>query len=270
MLKALLVAVTTFLAVTIASADRLADLSYGRHPAQVLDVYTPESAVKAPVIVMLHGGAWAFGDKRNRQVWRAKTDYWGPRGYVFVSVNTRLLPDADPIEQTQDLAGALAFIQRNAQRWGGDSERIVLMGHSAGAHVAALLAVRDDLRRAAGLQPWSGTILLDTAALDIALIMGRQPGRLYRNAFGSDPAFWSAASPIMHVSAREGPFLIVCSSKRRETCPVGRQFGRQGEVSGVATLVLPVALRHGPINGEIGKSSAYTKSIDDWITRVLR
>ncbi|MGI9388458.1 MAG: carboxylesterase family protein [Boseongicola sp.] len=270
MLNALLATLCALLPATTATADRLADLNYGRDPAHVLDVYTPERAVKAPVIVMLHGGAWAFGDKRNRQVWRAKADYWGEKGYIFVSVNTRLLPDANPIEQTQDLARALAFVQGNARNWGGDSERLILMGHSAGAHVAALLAVRDDLRRAAGVRPWSGTILLDTAALDVDLLMSRQPGRIYRNAFGSDPTFWAAVSPITHISARDGPFLIVCSSIRRGTCPVGRQFARQGEVSGVATSVFPVALGHGPINGKIGKPSAYTKSIDDWITHALR
>lgn len=270
MLKTALVTLIVFMTTQVASAERLANLKYGRHRDQILDVYTPERAANAPIIVMLHGGAWAFGDKRNRQVWRAKAAHWGAGGYIFVSVNTRLLPDADPIDQGRGLALALAFVQANARRWGGDPERMIVIGHSAGAHVAALLAVRNDLRRMAGVRPWEGTILLDTAALDVAKLMTQKPARLYRDAFGADPAYWAAASPIEHFNAGDGPFLIVCSSKRRTTCPSARDFAGQGAKSGVATSILPVALRHSPINRELGEPSAYTNAVDDWIVRALK
>ena len=185
---------------TGAAAQRGFEYAYGPDPLQRLDIYQPADARNAPIIVMLHGGGWRFGDKANRRVWENKVAHWVPQGWIFISVNTRLLPDANPVGQTHDLARAMAFVQLNAGRWGGNADDIILMGHSAGAHVAALLATRNDIRRAAGVRPWQGTILLDSASLDVPLMMRGTPTRLHRNAFGDDPANWQAASPTTHFS----------------------------------------------------------------------
>jgi arylformamidase len=261
-----------FLVLSSASVQAQAPRSfaYGPHPDQSLDLYAPEGARNAPILVMLHGGGWRRGDKEMDRVWENKVAHWGARGFLFVSVNTRLVPDADPVEQTRDLARAMAFVQAQARGWGGDPDSLILMGHSAGAHVATLLATREDLRRAAGVKRWDGTVVLDTAAVDVPAIMEDRHPRLYDTAFGKDPAFWHAASPIEHVGPREGPFLMVCSSKRREACPAARDFARVARANGVPATVLPVALSHGKINAELGLPSAYTKSVDEWIVRALR
>ena len=90
------------------------DLAYGDHPLQKIDVYLPDPIPQfappgAPVIVMVHGGAWMTGDKANTAVWQSKQAWWGMRGYALVSVNYRLLPEAAPQEQVNDVVSFISF-----------------------------------------------------------------------------------------------------------------------------------------------------------------
>ena len=214
---------------------------------------------------MLHGGAWRTGDKRNHGVWHNKVTHWGAQGYAFASVNTRLIPDAGPIDQARDLATAMFTIQKLAAQKSIDPEQIILMGHSAGAHVAALLAVRQDLQNQAGMRPWKATILLDTAALDVPAILQNDPARLYRQAFGSDQAYWAASSPSTHLDQQDGPFLIVCSSERRASSPAAKRFAQKSSANRITTTILPVQLGHAGINRHLGKPNGYTQAVDKWI-----
>ena len=116
-----------------ARAER--DLAYGPAPAQKLDVYIPEGAKNAPILLMVHGGAWMLGDKGNSGVVANKARHWLPRGYIVVSPNYRMARPPNPLDQTEDVGRALAFVQANAASWGGDGSRVVLMGHSSGAHL---------------------------------------------------------------------------------------------------------------------------------------
>ncbi|WP_341365604.1 alpha/beta hydrolase [Yoonia sp. BS5-3] len=253
-----------------AGAQERQEFAYGGDPLQRLDLYRAAQSTNAPIIVMLHGGAWRDGDKRARGVWQNKAAYWTARGYLFVSVNTRLLPDAHPTQQAQDLAAAMAFIQQNAARVGGNPDQIILMGHSAGAHVAALLATRNDLRRAAGVQPWAGTIVLDTAALDLETVMNDDPARLYLQAFGRGADYWRAASPLRHISRQEGPFLVVCSALRDDACPAAESFAQAAAAQRVDVTIAPQPLSHAQINRRLGQSSSYTATVDNWITSALQ
>lgn len=250
----------------IAAAQPRQEYSYGPDEYQNLDVYRPDGAVNAPVIIMLHGGAWRTGDKRSRSVWQSKTDYWLPKGYVFVSVNTRLVPDAGPIAQAQDLATAIAFVQQHAMQFGADPRKVILMGHSAGAHVAALVATDDNIRRQAGVQGLQGTVILDSAALDVVSIMQNNPARLFRRAFGNTPAYWQAASPIRALNGTDGPFLIACSSQRDTACPAAHQFAGAARSTGARAIVMPLDLSHRQINSLLGDPNTYTSTVDRWIS----
>jgi acetyl esterase/lipase len=238
------------------------DVAYGSDPRQRFDVYLPAHASAAPVIFMVHGGGWRRGDKAARGVVQNKVDRWLPRGFVVISANYRLLPDATPLQQAQDVARALALAQRKAQSWGADPRAFILMGHSAGAHLVVLLSAEPALAREQGAQPWLGTVSLDSAALDVVQIMqGRHP-RLYDDAFGSQPADWLAASPYQQMRGRMAPFLAVCSSERRESCPRAHDFVRKAKSFGGEARVLEEGLSHGRINAELGLPTDYTDAVE--------
>jgi len=246
-------------------ARRVQDVAYGSDPQQRFDVYLPAHASAAPVIFMVHGGGWRRGDKAARGVVQNKIDRWLPRGFVVVSTNYRLLPDTPPLQQAQDVSRALALAQRKARSWGADPRAFILMGHSAGAHLVALLSAEPALARGLGARAWLGTVSLDSAALDVVQIMqGRHP-RLYDDAFGSKPADWLAASPYQQMRARMAPFLAVCSSRRRESCPRAHDFARKAKSFGGEARVLEEDLTHGQINAELGLPSDYTAAVERFL-----
>ncbi len=266
-------AMTPFLAAAPALARPgkvLRDLKYGPATRQALDVYLPEDPRNAPVLVMVHGGGWAIGDKANSGVWREKAKHWGARGYIFVSVNYRLLPEANPLEQARDVARAIAWLQDNVARLGGNADRMAMMGHSAGGHLVSLLAADPTLAAAHGARPWRGTISLDTAAFDVVDIMSGHHARLYDRAFGDDPALWRATSATYLLKPDPMPFLLVCSTRRARSCARNRDFARALAARGGDSTLLPVDLSHNQINTELGRPGAYTSAVDAFITRVMR
>lgn len=251
---------------------KLRDVPYGSAPRQKLDVYIPPDAHHAPVIVMVHGGGWIIGDKANERVVVNKGRDYLRKGYLFVSVNYRLVPDADPLGQAHDVATAIAFVQQNAAHWGGDATRIVVMGHSAGAHLVSLLAAHPALAAEAGAMPWRGTVSLDSAAMDVALMMQGGPlPDFYRQAFGSDPAYWRKVSPYDQLDFSARPMLLVCSLKRGEaSCGQMKRFAEKARQMGVQADVLPWDYSHGDLNGKLGLDGAYTSRIDGFIAQLVK
>jgi arylformamidase len=241
------------------------DLSYGSDPAHKLDAYLPRDRKQAPILVMVHGGAWVVGDKGNTGVVANKVLHWLPRGYIVVSVNYRMSRPPSPLRQTEDVGRALAFVQTRAADWGGDASRVVLMGHSSGAHLVALLTVAPDIAGRTGAGPWLGSVLLDSAALDVVELMKGRHFRFHDQAFGADPARWAELSPLHQLVARPVPMILVCSSRRSDSCPAARRFAAQAVSLGGRATVLPLDLNHGEINKELGRSPGYTASIDDFL-----
>lgn len=261
-----------------AGAKAVRNVAYGTDPAQRFDVYLPASAGRAspkpvPVVFYVHGGGWANGDKTNPGV-ENKLDYWLPKGYAVISSNYRMLPAAMPLEQARDVARAVAAAQRHAGQWNIDAQRFVLIGHSAGAHLVALLGADPKMLAGAGAQPALGVVSLDSGALDVPALMGlpRVP-RLYRNAFGDDRNYWVATSPRHQLDRAALPMLIVCSRERRfpaSPCDEGREFARKAASLGVAMQVLPEDLNHGEINRDLGLPSDYTAAVGKYIDGLLR
>jgi arylformamidase len=246
-----------------------ADVAYGDDATQLLDVYRPAVATGAPMILFVHGGGWRRGDKALPQMVRNKVAHWVPRGFVFLSINHRMLPAANPLEQCEDLGRALAFTQRNAGRWGGDGSRVVVIGHSSGAHLAALLTVDGDLATRQGVRPWLATIALDTAALDVEAIMLRRHLPLYDVAFGADPGLWRAASPSHQLQTRPAaPMLFVSSSLRRDSVEQSQAFAARAVDAGGRVTLLPVPLSHRQINVQLGVPGEYTDAVDRFLQSV--
>lgn len=249
----------------------LRDIAYGDDPRQRLDAYLPASSRQAPVIFIVHGGSWAFGDKDHPGLIGNKAAYWLPQGYALVSINYRTLPDTPPLEQAKDVARALAAAQRLAPSWGADRDRVVLMGHSAGAHLVALLAADPQLARAAGATPARAAVLLDSAAYDVARLMRDRHPRLYDRAFGKDPAGWKDASPYDRLSRQALPMLAVCSTRHAVgACAQARKFSEKAATVGVHVQVLPQALSHMEINRRLGQASDYTTHVDGFLDIMIR
>lgn len=246
------------------------DIPYGLDGAQKYDVYLPASTSGAPVIVMIHGGAWTGGDKQADDVAEAKAGYFVSKGYIFVSLNYRLLPQSDPLIQAADVARGIANIQTNAVKWGGDKNKIVLMGSGAGGHLAALLSSNPSLASDQGASSWAGAVILETAALNVPTLMQNTNSDLYRTAFGNNVEFWEDSSPTHLVHSSGVPILVVCSTSSSEnTCAKATSFKQAADDAGVDVTVSPQNLEPSQINSRVGVSTSYTDSIRSYIDSVL-
>ncbi|PCJ29872.1 MAG: esterase [Gammaproteobacteria bacterium] len=252
------------------TAPSLADIPYGADKLQTIDIYLPQAPQAAPVIFMVHGGAWSMGDKSSSAVVKNKVQHWVKQGFIFISVNYRLLPEADPLKQLDDIANALAFSQRNAKSWGGDVNQFILMGHSAGAHLVSLLSTLPSLAQEKGIQSVLATISLDSAAYDIEKIMSNNPPRFYKKAFGSQPDYWRKSSPQHVINHKIAPFLAVCSTQRKDnSCVQAKSFTDKAASLGAQVKVVEVDLSHREVNMKLGNNNNYTQQVDAFIQSVL-
>jgi len=254
------------------TAKVLKDVPYGPDKRQRMDVYVPDAPIKAdgkaPVIFMVHGGYWSRGDKNGEGIVRRKVARWLPQGWVFVSTNYRLSPQADPLVQAQDVARALAYAQSNAAAWGADATKFVVMGHSAGAHLVNLLAVKPAMAFELGAKPWLGTVLLDSAAFDVVgILRAKNHPRFFDEVFGADPALWEAASPLRQLSAQSTPMLVVCSTQRRDQpCIQAEAFAAKAKAMQVRVEVLQQDLSHSKVNNRLGLPGVLTDTVEAFIT----
>jgi acetyl esterase/lipase len=245
------------------------DQAYGSDPRQRIDAYVPVHPT-GPVLMMVHGGAWAFGDKAAPAMIRPKVAYWTALGYVVVSVNYRLLPAANPLVQAQDVARALAYVQKQAPAWGADPQKVVLMGHSSGGHLVSLLNASPALAYAQGAKPWRGTVNLDGAMMDVPALMQRPHAPLYDRAFGRDPAFWAQVSPYALVKRDSPPpILIICSRLRTESCEQAQAFETKVSPLGHRLTIWTQPMTHMAINQQLGLPGVYTDSVARWISSIL-
>ena len=201
-----------------------------------------------------------------------KLAHWLPKGYAVVSSNYRMLPETMPLEQARDVARGVALAQRRAGEWNLDPARMVLMGHSAGAHLVALLGAEPHLLTEAGAQPPLAVVSLDSGALDVPTLMGqRRVPKLYHEAFGADPDYWRSVSPQQQLGRNGVPMLLVCASERgfpTSPCDEARKLAKRAEALRVPMLVQPEPLDHGEINRNLGLPSDYTQRVGDWIDRL--
>ena len=254
-----------------AGGTAIRNVAYGPDPAQRFDLYLPANPSRAPVVFYVHGGGWANGDKTNPGL-ANKLAYWLPKGYAVISSNYRMVPVAMPLEQARDVARGVALAQRRAGEWKLDPARVVLMGHSAGAHLVALLGADPRLLTEAGARPALGVVSLDSGALDVPALMGqRRVPKLYHEAFGADLAYWRSVSPQQQLGRSGVPMLLVCSSERgfpTSPCDEARKLAKRAEALRVPMRVQPEPMDHGEINKELGLPSDYTRRVGAWIDQL--
>jgi len=229
-----------------------------------LDLYEPVRAAgcgPAPLVVWVHGGGWAIGDKRNQLA--DKVALFAAEGWVFASVNYRLTPSeptTDPAAvrypiHNQDVAAAVAWLRERAATWNADADRLLIFGHSAGAGIVSQLATNERFlaEHSLGLDALRCAALLDTEAYDVR---GQcEAGtEIYLNAFGSDPAVWDEASALNHVAPDKGicPMLVVTrGTAAREA--LSARFVDALTAAGIpATLINADPLDHAGVNDAVG------------------
>ena len=140
-----------FVLLTSAQAQEIKrDIPYAtpNHERQVLDVYSPAGAKHLPVVFWIHGGGWQAGDKSSVQL---KPKVFTEKGFVFVSTNYRLLPNVEIDAIFRDIAKSIHWVHDHIAEHGGDPQRMLVMGHSAGAQLAALICTDERYLKAEGL-----------------------------------------------------------------------------------------------------------------------
>ena len=259
-------------------------ISYGADPLQRLSLWPGivvqlgGRAIETPLIVFVHGGGWKRGSKDNATgAW--KIEHYPGAGYAFASIDYRLVPQATVEQQAQDVADAVKALLANADKYHIDRRRVVLMGHSAGAHLVALVGTDARYLRNAGLSfaDIAGVIPIDGAAYDVERQIA-QAGPFMRGtyaaAFGSDPARQHALSPIAQAAAPNAPAFLLLHVQRQDG--IAQNNALEAALKKAGTRVerrdFPGdGLRgHMEINRRLGDSDfAATTVLDRWLEKIF-
>lgn len=282
-LFALLLAVTPAFAAD-SKPTLAANLAYGTaHERQVLDVHAPAGAKNLPVVFWIHGGGWQTGDKTSVQL---KPAAFTARGFVFVSTNYRLLPAVDMGTINRDLAKSLRWVHENIARHGGDPTRVLVMGHSAGAQLAALLCTDDRYLKAEGV-PFSilkGCVPVDGDTFDVPAIVatGETRRRLHgqpepkfghRAKFGTDEQHRDY-SAVTHVAPNKGipPFLVLYVADNPDTTAQAQRLTAVLKAAGISAKAFGAReTHHTAINANLGADGdPSTKELFAFVTTALK
>lgn len=255
---------------SVAAQELISNVPYvdGGHARHVLDIYKPtkKDAAALPVVFWIHGGGWQAGDKSDVAL---KPKVLTDRGFIFVSTNYRLLPEVPMEELTADVAKSLGWVHANIAKHGGDSDRIIVGGHSAGAQLAALLCI-DPKYLAKENVPFTslrGCVPVDGDTYDIPKIImtaehrqtlygGKMITFGHRQKFGNDPEKHVDFSAVTHVAKGKNipPFLLLYFAGNPDTIAQAQRLERVlREASIDATAVGKGNTNHSQLNDDLGK-----------------
>ncbi len=240
----------------VKTADvRYSEAEGGKTELLTLDVYHTKDAKNVPVMVYVHGGGWTRGDKA---AVGEKMPFFCKNGYVFVSVNYRMLPETKVPDQAQDVAAAVAWVHDHIKEYGGNPDRIFLMGHSAGAHLVSVVATNETLLGNCGkdLSVIKGLIELDTAALDVVRTVASGQG-MHAKLFGTNTETLKIISPYEHVTAGKSipPFMLVVADNNAAKLEQSNAMAKKLREAGVhAEVVEAPDKTHGTLNQDLGKA----------------
>jgi arylformamidase len=254
------------------------DLAYAgtENPRQRLDVYAVADGKNRPVVVWIHGGGWKAGDKARMQ---EKPRAFVEHGYVFVSINYRLMPEVTVKEMTGDVAKAIRWVREHAREYGGDPDAIVVAGHSAGAHLAALVCTDERYLKAEGvpLSAVKACIPVDTAMYDVPKRIeegGPRGLEMAKSLFGATPEEHRDHSPAAHVAAGKHvpAFLILHVADRADSKAQSEQFAEALRSAGItAEVVAGEGKTHGTINMELGQpGDKPTEAVFAFLKRTMK
>jgi acetyl esterase/lipase len=262
----LLASVTLMTSLGMAAEPRvLRDVEYARAPEQalLLDLYLPEkTATPPPLLIYVHGGAWRSGTKTDVPI-----DPLLKKGFAIASVEYRLTPVAPFPANIHDLKSSIRFLRAKATDYGYDPKRFIIVGSSAGGHLAALVGVSNghkelegklgeftnqpsDVQAIVSLYGASNlqTILkqsssrgLEVRVPALQLLLGGQPD--------DKPALAKLASPVAHVDKNDPPLLLIHGDQDSQM-PIQQSYELQ---EAYEKLKLPVQFEviHGGVHGGV-------------------
>ena len=234
---------------------------------QTLNVYAPakKPTMPAPVVFWIHGGGWQGGEKTSVQL---KPKFFTDLGYVFVATNHRYVKSVPMNEIFADIAKSLHWTHDHVAEFGGDPERIVIMGHSSGAQLAAYLAIDERPLKSEGLSlsMFKGCVPVDADTFDIPAVIelatanrkaaGKpEPKYGHREIFGSKLELWIDYSATHHVAAGKGipPFLILYDSAAALTPDQAKRLEGALTSKGITAKTYGATnTSHGKINSDLG------------------
>lgn len=254
---------------------------YGPERRQQIDIFEPEDAVdNLPLILFIHGGGWSMGSHKLVQ---QKPVHFTSTNHFFASAGYRVLPAAPVEEQASDVGKALQALVGQASAIGFDPGRIVIMGHSAGAHLAALVS-SDPQYAGDAFDAIKGVVLLDGAGYDVAARMERARARmssvsgsqtlnLYRDVFGESVDRQRELSPISHVGERDAPNWLALFVDSRQDAKVQAETLVESLTSaGADARALAISNSdHGRMNRELGTPAGQqqTQAVDAFLAEIL-
>jgi arylformamidase len=254
------------------------------HERQVLDIYSPGAAKNLPVVFWIHGGGWQTGDKTSVQI---KPQVFVGKEFVFVSTNYRLLPDVDMGTIVRDIAKSVHWVHDHIAEHGGDPNRLLVMGHSAGAQLAALVCIDDRYLKAEGLSLAiiKGCVPVDGDTYDVPAIIetaetrrrvhGQPQAKFgHREKFGNDSAKHRDFSAVTHVARDKGipPFLILHVAEHPDTSAQAQRLGNVLKEAGVPVTVFGAKeTTHNRINADLGlEGDPATKALFEFVGEALK
>lgn len=254
------------------------------HGRQVLDVYAPRAGKNLPVVVWIHGGGWQTGDKSEVQL---KPQAFTDSGFVFVAPNYRLLPAVDMGTIVRDVAKAVGWVHSHIASHGGDPNRLIVMGHSAGAQLAALLCTDGRYLQAEGvpLAAVKGCVPVDGDTYDVPAIIATAEARWqahglpmakfgHREKFGNDPVKHREFSAVTHAAMGKGipPFLILHVAEHPDVSAQAQRLGTALKAAGVPVTVFGAReTTHNRINADLGRpDDPATKAVFQFLAGALK
>ena len=229
-------------------------------PQQTLDIYAPPAtrdAKGAPVVIYVHSGEWTKGDKAEVSY---KPRFFNEHGIVFVSANYRLSGTAKHPAQVNDVAAAVRWVRDHITAFGGDPHQLVLMGHSAGCHIAAMVGLDPRPLATVGLQPADLKAVVSWSGGAFDLVAKVAQGGMYadyiRLNFGPDEKTWRDASPMAHVGeAKPMPPFLFASAENDKGPSIDanrKMVSLVHDAGGTAEFLLIPGKDHFYMNHEVG------------------
>ena len=175
-----------------------------------LDIYEPkEKWSTGKILIFIHGGSWDTGHK---ETYKLLGRAFAANGIVTVIINYRLSPVADYEGMAYDCARAVAWVKEHIAEYGGNATEIFVSGHSAGGHLAALIANDETYFEKVGIaNPIKGVILNDPFGLNIFKYLdhGYNGDATFRVTFTNKPSVWKKGSPLFHIKKNNIKYLIL-------------------------------------------------------------